>query len=163
MDLSAFHAAHRADGKGQKAHHPELMLAVLLYGYCHGERSSRQLERLCQESVPYRILAADSAPDHCAFARFLQRHEAALKKLFLEVLRLCAEAGVIRVGMVALDGTKMKANAALSANRTLEGLEKEISAMLSGRRRGTRRKMPGTARTVAETSCRRNCASARSG
>ena len=131
MDLRAFHAAYRPDGTGQKAHHPEMMLAVMLYGYCHGERSSRQLERLCQESVPYRILAADTAPDHCAFARFRQRHEAALKAVFLEVLRLCAEAGVLKVGVVSLDGTKLKANAALSANRTLEGLEKEIAAMVS--------------------------------
>jgi len=131
MDLSAFHAAYRSDGKGQQAHHPEIVLAVLLYGYCHGERSSRQLERLCEESVPYRILAADTRPDHCAFARFRQRHESALKAVFLEVLRLCAEAGVVKVGVVSLDGTKLKANAALSANRTLEGLEKEIAAMVS--------------------------------
>jgi transposase len=131
MDLSAFHEPYRSDGKGQKAHHPEMILAVMLYGYCHGERSSRQLERLCRESVPYRILAADTAPDHCAFARFRQRHEAALKAVFLEVLRLCAEAGVLRVGVVSLDGTKMKASAALSANRTLDGLEKEVAAMVS--------------------------------
>jgi transposase len=131
MDLRAFHAAYRPDGTGQKAHPPEMMLAVMLYGYCHGERSSRQLERLCQESVPYRILAADTAPDHCAFARFRQRYEVALKAVFLEVLRLCAEAGVLKVGVVSLDGTKLKANAALSANRTLEGLEKEIAAMVS--------------------------------
>jgi transposase len=131
MDLSAFHAAHRSDGKGQKAHHPSIMLPVLLYGYCHGERSSRQLERLCQESVPYRILASDTAPDHCAFARFRQRHEAALKEMFLEVLRLCAEAGVLKVGVVSLDGTKLKGNASLSSNRTLAGLEKEIQGMLS--------------------------------
>lgn len=131
MDLSGFHEPYRADGKGQKAHHPEILLAVTLYGYCHGERSSRQLERLCQESVPYRILAADTGPDHCAFARFRQRHEAALKAVFLEVLRLCAEGGVLKVGVVSLDGTKMKGNAALSANRTLDGLEKEIAGMLS--------------------------------
>ena len=131
MDLSAFHAAHRRDGKGQKAHHPEIILAVTLYGYCHGERSSRQLERLCRESVPYRILASDTAPDHCAFARFRKRHEAALKAVFLDVLRLCAEAGVLKVGVVSLDGTKMKANASLASNRTLEGLEKEIAAMVS--------------------------------
>jgi len=131
MDLSAFHAAHRRDGKGQKAHHPEIMLAVMLYGYCHGERKSRQLERLCRENVAYRVLPADTAPDHCALARFRQRHEAALKTVFLEVLRLCAEAGVLKVGVVSLDGTKMKANASLAANRTLDGLEKEIAAMLS--------------------------------
>jgi transposase len=131
MDLSAFHGAYRMDGKGQKAHHPEILLSVMLYGYCHGERSSRQLERLCAESVPYRILAASTQPDHCAFARFRQRHECAFKAVFLEVLRLCAEAGVVKVGVVSLDGTKMKANAALSANRTLSSLEKEITAMVS--------------------------------
>ncbi|MFH1498081.1 MAG: transposase [Verrucomicrobiota bacterium] len=131
MDLSAFHAAYRRDGKGQKAHNPKVMVAVLLYGYCHGERSSRQLERLCQESVPYRILASDTAPDHCAFARFRQRHEAQLKSLFHDILRLCGEAGVLKVGLVSLDGTKMKANASLAANRTLAGLEKEIAAMVS--------------------------------
>jgi len=131
IDLSAFHAAYRWDGKGQQAHHPEIVLAVLLYGYCHGERSSRQLERLCEESVAYRILAADTRPDHCAFARFRQRHESAFKAVFLEVLRLCAEAGVLKVGVVSLDGTKLKANAALSSNRTLAGLEKEIAGMVS--------------------------------
>lgn len=131
MDLSAFHAAHREDGKGQRAHHPEIMLAVLLYGYCHGERSSRKFETLCRESVPYRVLAANTAPDHCAFARFRQRHEAALKVLFEEILRLCAEAGLVRVGKVSLDGTKMKADAALAANRTETSLAKEIEQMLA--------------------------------
>ena len=114
MDLSPFHAAHREDGKGQKAHHPELMLSVLLYGYCHGERSSRKLEQLCRESVPYRVLAANTSPDHCAFARFRQRHGTAMAALFVEILRLCAEAGAVRVGKVSLDGTKMKANASLA-------------------------------------------------
>ena len=131
MDLSSFHAAHRIDGKGQKAHHPEIMLAVLLYGYCQGERSSRKLERLCLESVPYRVLAANTAPDHCAFARFRQRHGSAMKELFVEVLRLCAEAGLVRAGKVSLDGTKMKANASLAANRTETALTKQIDQMLS--------------------------------
>ena len=131
MDLSPFHAAYREDGKGQKAHHPELMVAVLLYGYCHGERSSRQLERRCRESVPYRILAANTAPDHCAFARFRQRHGAAMQELFVEILRLCAEAGAVRVGKVSLDGTKMKADASLAANRTEAALAKAVEQMLA--------------------------------
>ena len=131
MDLWSFHAAHRADGRGQKAHHPGIMLPVLLYGYCQGERSSRQLERLCEENVAYRILSADTKPDHCAFSRFRQRHEAALKGVFEEVLRLCAAAGVVKVGLVSLDGTKMKASASLSANRTLEGVGKEIEGMFA--------------------------------
>lgn len=131
IDLSAFHAAHRTDGKGQKAHHPAMMLTVLLYAYCQGERSSRKIEKNCQESVPYRILAADTAPDHCAFARFRNRHEEAMKGLFVEVLRLCAEAGLVKAGKVNLDGTKMKANASLAANRTEKGLAEEIERMLS--------------------------------
>ena len=131
MDLSAFHAAHRTDGKGQKAHHPEMMLSVLLYAYCQGERSSRRIERHCVESVPYRILAADTAPDHCAFARFRKRHTQAMKSLFVEILRLCAEAGLVKAGKVNLDGTKMKANASLAANRTEEALAKEIERMLA--------------------------------
>lgn len=131
MDLSPFHAAHRDDGKGQRAHHPEIMLAVLLYGYCHGERSSRKLEQLCRESVPYRVLAANTAPDHCAFARFRQRHEAAMKALFVEILRLCAETGLVRAGKVSLDGTKMKANAALADHRTEAALIKEVEQMLA--------------------------------
>ncbi|MEA3303750.1 MAG: transposase [Pseudomonadota bacterium] len=131
MDLSAFHAAHRPDGKGQKAHNPAIMLGVLLYGYCRGERSSRRLETLCMESVPYRILAANTAPDHCAFARFRQRHAAAMKSFFVETLRLCAEAGLMKVGKVNLDGTKMKADASLSANRTEKALAGEIDKMLA--------------------------------
>lgn len=131
MDLSAFHAAHRVDGKGQKAHHPEMMAAVLLYAYCQGERSSRKIERFCLESVPYRILAADTTPDHCAFARFRQRHAQTMKVLFVEILRLCAEAGVVKVGKVNLDGTKMKAKASLSANRTEKALAEEIDRMLA--------------------------------
>jgi len=118
MDLSPFMAAYREDGRGQKAHNPEVLIPVLLYGYCQGERSSRQLERLCQENVAYRVLAANTQPDHCAFARFRRRHQKALHGMFVEILRLCNEAGVLKLGTVALDGTKMKANAALAANKT---------------------------------------------
>lgn len=131
LDLSTFHAAYRANGQGGQAHHPAMMLAVLLYGYCLGVRSSRELERLCLESVPYRILAGDTAPDHCAFARFRQRHASAMTILFVEILRLCAAAGIVRVGRVNLDGTKMKARASLAANRTEAKLAEEIERMLA--------------------------------
>jgi transposase len=127
FDLKPFLAEYREDGRGQKAHHPQIMIPVLLYGYCQGERSSRQLERLCKEHVAYRILAANTQPDHCAFWRFRQRHAEALKGLFVEILSLCATAGLVKVGTIALDGTKMKANASRQANRTEKALEDEMA------------------------------------
>ena len=131
MDLSAFFGAYRSDGTGQRAHHPIIMLSVLLYGYCEGVTSSRKLEKRCQEHVAYRILAGDTSPDHCAFSRFRKRHRSAMKSLFIEILHLCAAAGIVNVGKVSLDGTKMQSNASLKANRTEASLEKEIEAMLT--------------------------------
>jgi hypothetical protein len=107
------------------------MLTVLLYGYCEGERSSRQLEKLCQESVAYRIASANQCPDHSTFARFRAANIGRMKHLFLDVLRFCFDAGFGNVGKVALDGTKMKGNASLSSNRTFAGLEKEIEKMFA--------------------------------
>jgi transposase len=130
IDLKPFRDEYREDGRGQKAHNPEVMIPVLLYGYCQGERSSRQLERLCQEDVAYRVLAANTQPDHSAFCRFRQRHAKALKGLFIEVLTLCANAGLVKVGTIALDGTKMKANASLEANRTEKSLDEEMKKIL---------------------------------
>src|SRR5919108_3532750 len=93
MDLSAFYAAYRLDGQGRPAHDPALMVAVLLYAYARGLRSSRKIERALVEDVAFRVIAANQAPDHTTVARFRQRHEAALAGLFGEVLALCAEAG----------------------------------------------------------------------
>ncbi len=94
------------------------MVALLLYAYCLGERSSRRIERLCERDIAFRVIAANQRPDHTTIARFRQTHEKAVAALFTDVLRLCAEAGVVKVGVVALDGTKIKAAAALAANRT---------------------------------------------
>ena len=131
MDLSEFYARYRSDGHGNTAWHPKMMVAVLLYAYCHGERSSRKIEKLCEDSVPYRVIAGNSKPDHCSISRFRKDHAAAMKSLFVEILRLCAEAGLLKVGKVSLDGTKMRANASLSANRTEKALGEEIERMLS--------------------------------
>jgi len=130
MDLDGFYRGYRPDGCGNTSYHPQMMVALLIYGYCHGEPSSRQLERLCQECVSYRVITANQFPDHSTIARFRRKHARALKGLFLEVLKLCAQSGVGKVGTVALDGTKMKANASLSANRTETYLEQEIERML---------------------------------
>src|SRR5215217_4257437 len=115
MDLTAFLAAYRHDGWGRAAHDPAMMVALLLYAYAIGERSSRQIERRCHEDVAVRVITANHAPDHTTIARFRQRHEAALGALFGEVLALCAEAGIVRVEVVAIDGTKVHANASQHA------------------------------------------------
>jgi transposase len=130
FDLTAFHAAYRADGVGQAAFQPQMMVALLLYAYCLGVRSSRQIERLCQRDVAFRVVAGNLGPDHATIARFRQRHTEALKGLFTDVLRLCKEAGLVKVGIVALDGTKMAADAALEANRTYETIRAEVETML---------------------------------
>jgi Transposase domain (DUF772) len=103
---------------------------VLLYDYCIGVRSSRQLERRCQEDLAFRVLAANQGPDHVTIARFRVRHEAALAGFLVESLKLCAAAGMVRVGTVALDGTKVAANASDKANRTQEKLQAEVAEIL---------------------------------
>ncbi len=129
MDLRGLYERYREDGVGNTAYDPRMMTGVLLYGYCTGTRSSRKLERLCVQDVAFRYLAVNQTPDHATLARFRQENGAELEGLFIEVLRLCEKAGLVKVGLVALDGTKIKANAALSANRTLEGIEKEVKRM----------------------------------
>jgi transposase len=127
MNLTAFYFAYGTEGR--PPYDPAMMLAVLIYAYCQGRRSSRKISRACEEELPYRWLTGNVVPDHCAIARFRSRHEGLMKKVFFEILSLCAEAGLVRVGEVYLDGTKIKANASLSANRSLDRLHKEIERM----------------------------------
>jgi len=126
MDLAAFYGAYRQDGWGRAAHDPAMMVALLLYAYAVGERSSRGIERRCVEDIAFRVIAANQAPDHATLARFRVRHEQALAGLFGEVLRLCAAAGAVSVGVIAVDGTRVKANAADRANFSYEQLAREI-------------------------------------
>ena len=128
MDLSAFYDAYRLDGHGRPAHEPAMMVALLLYGYAKGQRSSRVIERACVEDIAYRVIAANEVPDHTTIARFRQRHEAALAGLFGDVLAMCAEAGLAKVGLIAIDGTKLQANASRHSNRDYEQIAKEILA-----------------------------------
>ena len=131
LDLSAFHAAYRDDGWGRQAYDPAMMLALLLYAYCEGERSSRRIERRCREDITYRVLSANQQPDYATICRFRQRHEQALAGLFVEAPRLCAEAGLVRAGVVALDGTKLRANASRERNRTASQLAADVERMLA--------------------------------
>jgi transposase len=126
FDLTAFYAAYRQDGHGRPGHDPALMVALLMYAYATGERSSRRVERRCLEDVAFRVIAANLAPDHTTIARFRQRHERALGDLFGQVLGLCAQAGLVGLEVVAIDGTKMHANASHHANVDYEKLAKKI-------------------------------------
>jgi transposase len=111
LDFSRFEAEYRGDGQGRPAFEPRLMATLLLYGYAVGERSSRAIERRCREDVAFRVAACGLQPDHVTIARFRRRHGEALSGLFGGVLALCAEAGLVRVGLVAIDGTGIRANA----------------------------------------------------
>ena len=110
LDLSRFYASY-AKTKGQPPYDPRLMVRVLLYGYCVGVRSSRELERACVDVVAFRWLAGQQAPDFRSIGRFRKRHLAALGNVFLQVLELCQAAGMVSLGRVALDGTKVRASA----------------------------------------------------
>ena len=101
-------------------------MALLLYAYARGNRSSRGIERACREDVVYKLITAMRTPDHSTIAEFRRRHERALGELFCEVLALCEEAGLVEVGVISIDGTKIRANASRGANRTYEKLVADI-------------------------------------
>src|SRR5438093_9484851 len=126
MDLWPFYAAYRVDGKSRPAYEPAMMVALLLYAYARGIRSSRVIERACVEDVAFRVVAAQQRPDHATIARFIERHETAMAGLFGEVLLLCARSGLAKVGVIAVDGTKVHANASRDANVDYEQLAREI-------------------------------------
>jgi transposase len=130
VDLTAFYGAYRTDGSGRPAHDPAMMVALVLYNYAVGVRSSRAIERRCVEDVACRFVAANRAPDHVTINRFRSRHQDALSGLFGDVLALCAQAGMVRVGTVAIDSTKLAADASLGANRSYEGLRAEAERIL---------------------------------
>jgi transposase len=117
IDTAAFYAAYREDRHGRAAYEPSMMLALLLYCWSRGVRSSRAIERACVEDVACRVIAAHQQPDHATIARF-GRHETALGELFGEVLALSADAGLATVGVIAIDATKVYANA--SRDRTVD-------------------------------------------
>jgi len=111
LDLSAIYASYGGDGRGQPPYDPAMMTALLLYAYCVGRPSSRKIERACVEDVAFRVVAANQRPDHDSISEFRRRHLAALAGLFVQVLDLCREAQLCKLGHVALDGTKVRANA----------------------------------------------------
>src|SRR5215211_2602308 len=126
MDLDGFYAAYRRDGRSRPAYEPAMMVALLLYAFARGTRSSRLIERACEEDVAFRVLAAQQRPDHATIARFVDRHQDAIAGLFGEVLSLCAKQGLAGVGVIAVDGTKLAGNASRNANVDYEDLAREI-------------------------------------
>jgi len=129
IDTKALHSRRRRGGQGRAGYDPDMLLALLIYAYCTKVRSSRQIERLCETDVAYRVICAGHRPDHTTIARFRQEHTVAARRLFAQVLDICAKAGLAQVGVVAVDGTKIAANASLAANRSRAQLEADISAM----------------------------------
>jgi transposase len=110
LDLSGILGTY-SEERGYPPYHPLLMVKILLYGYARGIYSSRKLARACEEDVAFRVLCGKNRPDFRTIADFRKRHLKAFEALFLQVLRLCQRAGMVKLGHVAIDGTKVKANA----------------------------------------------------
>jgi transposase len=130
MDTSAFHVNRRLGGAGRRGYDPDMLLALLVYCYAQRERSSRRIERLCLVDVAARVICANLVPDHTAIARFRADHDAAFRDFFSQVLAMCARAGMVSLGVVALDGTKVAASASRRANRGLERLRAEADRIV---------------------------------
>ncbi|HEX5877126.1 MAG TPA: transposase [Actinomycetota bacterium] len=118
LDTTRFHARARLGGVGRRGYHPDMLLTLLVYAMAHGESSSRRIERLCHTDVAFRVICAGDAPDHTVLARFRQHHGQALTDLLTETLVLAVELGMVSLGVVAFDGTRIAADASVDANRT---------------------------------------------
>jgi transposase len=130
LDLSAIYGYYRQDGRGRAAHDPAMMVGLVFYAYAVGVTSSRAIERRCVDDLAFRVITADRQPDHATVARFLVRHRPALSELFFGVLGLCRRAGMAKVGVVAVDSTKLAANASVDQNRTYDGLRAEAERII---------------------------------
>src|SRR3954470_13428342 len=126
-------ALHRCPGGalGRPPYDPEMLCAVVLYAYCCGMRSSRRIEDACRTDAAFRVICGGLVPDHATIARFVVDQERALAGLFVSGLRLCAAAGLVDLSVVALDGTKMAADAALDRNRDGAWIAREVAKLLA--------------------------------
>jgi transposase len=126
MDLERFREGYRLGAAGRAPYDPAMLVALLLYAYARGNRSSRRIERACWEDVAYKVITSMRTPDHSTIAEFRRRHEVEIAQLFDDVLGLCTEAGLVSVGVIMIDGTKIKANASMDQNRSYSGVVREI-------------------------------------
>jgi transposase len=127
LDLSEFLRGYRTDGQGAAAYPPQVLLSLVLYCYCKGVRSSRRIEAACLDDVGCRIITSNQHIDHATIARFLRRHRDSMNALFVQILALCAQRGLVDLSAVAVDGSPMQAAAARSTNRSLHALETVIA------------------------------------
>jgi transposase len=128
LDLQTFYASYRADGHGRAAYEPSMMVSLVLYAHSTNERSSRGIERHCRRDIAYRVITGNVVPDHATIARFIRRHQRPLAELFSSVLELCARAGLVKSGVVAVDGTKLTASASSDCNVDYDRIAREIIA-----------------------------------
>ena len=126
MDLDRFREEYRVGGAGRAPYDPAVMVALLLYAYARGVRSSRAIERACWEDVACKLITGMRTPDHSTVAEFRRRHEVEISELFDDVLGPCREAGLVSVGVIAIDGTKIKASASMDQNRDYRELVGQI-------------------------------------
>ena len=131
IDTVRLHLAHPNDGPGRPAYDPDMMLTLLMYAYMTGLRSSRRIEAACRTDAAYRVICGDVVPDHATIARFLIDHEQVMEDVFVQVLRLCAAAGLVTVGTVAIDGTKIGSDAALDRNHHADWIREKVAAILA--------------------------------
>src|SRR5436305_7240425 len=126
MDLGRFNEAYRLGAAGRAPYDTGMMVALLLYAYARGNRSSRGIERACWEDVAYKVICSMRTPDQSTIAEFRRRHETDIEELFDDVLGLCREAGLVSVGVITIDGTKIKANASMDQNRSYREIVTQI-------------------------------------
>ena len=131
VDTGAFHARHPNAGRGRPAYDPDMMLALLFYAYGMGMRSSRRIEAACRTDAAFRVICGGAVPDHATIARFVVEHETAIEACFADVLRLCAVAGLVTVDIVAIDGTKIGADAALDKNRGSAWIRDQVARIVA--------------------------------
>jgi transposase len=125
LDLSDIHASYDGSQGGQPPYAPNMMTGLLFYAYCTGSFSSRRIEKATYEQVPYRVMTADQHPDHDTISEFRRRHLKSLSALFYQVLQLCQKAGLVKLGHVSLDGTKVRANASKHKAMSYSRMEKK--------------------------------------
>lgn len=131
VDTERFDVLHPNDGVGRPAYDPEMMLCILVYGYCLGLRSSRRIEAACRSDLAFRAICVDLVPDSSAICRFRKDHTKAIEDVFVDVLRLCAKAGLASLGIIAIDGTKIASDASLDANRPAGYIRSEVQRILA--------------------------------